>query len=61
MNGLITLRTGDIKVSFLQVLSEHCPKMLTENGGKVELNMAWAKSFLRRTHMELEEANRENN
>jgi hypothetical protein len=33
---------------FLQVLMKHAPGLLHENGGPVQLNPTWAKSFLKR-------------
>ena len=34
-----------------QVLTENDPSLLAENGGQVELNTTWAKSFLRRMNL----------
>ena len=38
-------------VTAKQVLSENEPELLTENGGQIELNTTWAKSFLRRMNL----------
>jgi len=38
-----------------QVLEHHCPELLMENGGSLDLNQTWAKSFLRRAKKHLKE------
>ena len=38
-------------VTAKQVLSENEPELLAENGGQIELNTTWAKSFLRRMNL----------
>lgn len=49
--------SGEKPTSFLavatakQVLMENEPQLLAENGGAVELNTTWAKSFLRRMNL----------
>ena len=55
------VESGEKVSSFLviatakQVLQQNEPKLLVENGGKVNLNPAWAKSFLRRIGVKLKE------
>jgi len=34
-----------------QVLMEHDPNLLAENGGHIQLNTTWAKSFLKRLNL----------
>lgn len=49
--------SGEKPTSFLavatakQVLMENEPQLLVENGGNIELNTTWAKSFLRRMNL----------
>lgn len=51
------VESGEKPTSFLavatakQVLMENDPQLLAENGGAVELNTTWAKSFLRRMNL----------
>ena len=49
--------SGERPTSFMavatakQVLMENDPDLLVENGGSVQLNTSWAKSFLRRLNL----------